>query len=303
MASKIRNRALSVLRSRPTTVSSQHSPHGRRQREDVTADPPPPYGADLSVSSAEDALINGKEDIEEDAGTPTVVENYVRICPHENLSFSRFQRTRNLPGFKESFQGVHILGDASGAHPKMTTLSLPDWNHTHSCVFETSDGEEYFGVAKCCLQNGKVFGDYNGPQSGAVLRTDWIFWLHRLPEESVSVEGMRQIFDEHPFLCEHMNLPEWVTPKLLVRAVQCCRNNKDSVGMEVLQGSFFRKETCASCNTWFQHRIVLNNKSFQVTSKRYLGKAKSAKDPVWLSQCYRLRVNKGMQDLQLLDGL
>lgn len=164
------------------------------------------------TTNAKEACADGSLVGEEDL--PRVVENFVRICPQENLSFSRFQRIRNLAGFDDSFNGVHLLGEASGAHPTMTGLTLPVWNHQHGCVLKASDGEQYFGVSKSCLQKKTVSVWVYAPQVGAVLRTDWVFWLDVLPPASVSVQGVQQVFVRQPFLCEHMELLEWVTPKL-----------------------------------------------------------------------------------------
>ncbi|KAL9586463.1 MAG: hypothetical protein Q9212_000879 [Teloschistes hypoglaucus] len=235
------------------------------------------------TADARDAGADGSLIEEEDI--PRVVENFVRICMHETLSFSRFQQIRNLAGFDDSFHGVNLLGEASGAHPRMTGLTLPDWNHQHGCVLNASDGEQYFGVSKSCLQRGTVSVHWLcAPQDGAVLRTDWVFWLDVLPPESGSVQGVQQVFVHHPFLCEHMDLLEWVTPEVLVQAAQCCRHSTDPISMEALEETFLRTKTCPSCNTWVEQRISISKKSLRIVSKRYLGKAKSAKDPNWLSQ-------------------
>ncbi|KAL8781792.1 MAG: hypothetical protein Q9203_000110 [Teloschistes exilis] len=275
MTSKLRDRALTILHSRSTSVSTRQNPH---QESDVDEDAPAPYVADRSSSGAEDVSSDGEEDL------PWVVENFVRICPHENLSFSRFQRIRNLAGFDDSFNGVHMLGEASGAHPTMTGLTLPDWNHQHGCVLKASDGEQYFGVSKSCLRKETVSVWVYAPQVGAVLRTDWVFWLDVLPPASVSVQGVQQVFVRQPFLCEHMELLESVTPKVMVQAAQCCQHSTDPARMKTLEETFFRTETCRSCNTWFEQRISISKKSLRIVSKRYLGQAKSAKDPNWLSQ-------------------
>ncbi|KAI4198604.1 MAG: hypothetical protein LQ350_005195 [Teloschistes chrysophthalmus] len=234
------------------------------------------------TANAREAGADGSLVAEEDL--PRVIENFVRICPHENLSFSRFQRIKNLAGFKDSFNGVNLLGEACGAHPTMTGLTLPDWNHQHGCVLKASDGEQYFGVSKSCLQRGIVSHVVYAPLDGAVLRTDWVFWLDLLPPESVSVQGVQQVFVRHPILCEHMDLLEWVTPKVLVQAAQCCRHSTDPVSMKALEQTFFRSERCGSCNTWFEQRVSIGRKSLRIISRRYLGKAKSAKGGNWLSQ-------------------
>ncbi|KAI4110207.1 MAG: hypothetical protein L6R37_000100 [Teloschistes peruensis] len=217
------------------------------------------------TTNAKEACADGSLVGEEDL--PRVVENFVRICPQENLSFSRFQRIRNLAGFDDSFNGVHLLGEASGAHPTMTGLTLPVWNHQHGCVLKASDGEQYFGVSKSCLQKKTVSVWVYAPQVGAVLRTDWVFWLDVLPPASVSVQGVQQVFVRQPFLCEHMELLD-----------------TDPARMKTLEETFFRTETCRSCNTWFEQRISISKKSLRIVSKRYLGQVKSAKDPNWLSQ-------------------
>ncbi|KAL8699090.1 MAG: hypothetical protein Q9201_006196, partial [Fulgogasparrea decipioides] len=285
MAPGIRKRALSILRGRSVSVSSQDNRQHQQHQSEGKVDDPPPYGSNPASASTDYASGN---DVEESVDKTTVTENHVQICPHEKLSFSRLQAIKSLPGFKDSFEGVPALTEGFNSLHKVTGWGSLNWKDKCSCVIKAGNSN-YLVSTEVSLRNVQVGEDYWGymkpDYTGVQLRTEWFFWLDYFPEELTSPESLVQLFKKKQYLhlCEHHLLIDWVTPELLARSLKFGGQRMDPTIVDRVEETFDGQGECESCHTVFSRRFHITKNHFYVTSKRFLGKAKSAKDPIWLS--------------------
>ncbi|KAL8702933.1 MAG: hypothetical protein Q9201_003887 [Fulgogasparrea decipioides] len=294
MAPGLRKRAVSVLRGRSSSVSSQNS---RPEQSGLTDDEPPAYGSDPSLSKKEDVSEDAssncqqvtrrnaddsvvmREHVGRRSDEPAVLEDYVRICPHENLTFSRLQAITTLPGFKDSCQGVPAITEASDKCHKVTGSGSAGWWDKCSCVGEIDEGKA-IGQAEHSLQHVHWSKQYSGVQ----LKSVWYLWLDKFPEEFASPQGVQKLCQTHLLLCPHWELIDWITPELVIRALKYVPQETDPVTADRVQNKFSRSGYCSCCHTVFDLDIHIHKQYLRVSSHRLLGKAQSAKDPVWLSQ-------------------
>ena len=138
------------------------------------------------------------EDIASRPATTPSADKYVRLCPHETLSFKRAQRILSLYG----------QGDL---HPTMDAFtSAPELNHS-----ELSGGEH--GRRKhprLCKQdpNGydvlQATSDY-AFDKGLILNVRWQLSFEAHPELLKSVECLQQFLDScEIYLCPHKKLSD-----------------------------------------------------------------------------------------------
>ncbi|KAL8695476.1 MAG: hypothetical protein Q9218_000054 [Villophora microphyllina] len=244
---------------------------------------------DLGIAENEDEHDDEDEDEDDylSADDIDVMENYVQICPHEKLTFRRLQAIRNSRGFKESFQGVCAITEGSDPHHVVTGAGTASWQDKPSYIYRKNGSGRSWCSTECSLQECYVVNYMGGHYKGVRLRSEWIFWLDdAFPDGIHSPADMQQLLkDLHPqlWLCPHMTLDNCVTSEVLFQALKVGKHGDPTMSAKVKE-TFIRQGDCSFCYTEFCHNICCAKNYFRVRSFRFLGKAKSSKDPVWLSQ-------------------
>ncbi len=202
------------------------------------------------------------------ATTPSA-DNFVRLCPHETLSFKRAQKIFSLYG----------QGDL---YPTMDAFTpAPQLNHS-----ELSGGE--FGRRnhpRLCKQdpNGydvlQATSDY-GFEKGLVLNIRWQLSLKAHPELLKSVECLQQFLDSCDiFLCPHKKLSD---EEIAFKTFYSLIPPTDPI--EKFEIASMKIRGCDQCGTefWVSGR---DDKKCRVETFRPLGTIESVDDKQWLSQC------------------
>lgn len=202
------------------------------------------------------------------ASTPSA-DKYVRLCPHEILSFKRAQRILALYG----------QGDL---HPTMDAFtSAPELNHS-----ELSGGE--FGRRKhprLCKQdpNGydvlQATSDY-GFEKGLILNIRWQLSFKAHPELLKSVECLQQFLDSCDiFLCPHKKLSD---EEIAFKTFYSLEPPTDPV--EKFEIASMKIKSCDRCGTdfWVSGR---DDKKCRVETFRPLGTLEYVDDEQWRAQC------------------
>lgn len=202
------------------------------------------------------------------ANTPSA-DKYVRLCPHETLSFKRAQRILSLYG----------QGDL---HPTMDAFTpAPELNHS-----ELSGGE--FGRRKhprLCKQdpNGydvlQATSDY-GFENRLVLNIRWQLSFKAHPELLKSVECLQQFLDSCDiFLCPHKKLSD---EEIAFKTFYSLEPPTDPV--EKFEIASMKIKSCDQCGTefWVSGR---DDKKCRVETVRPLGPLNSVNKKQWLDQC------------------
>lgn len=125
-------------------------------------------------------------------------EHYVRLCPHQTLSFDTFKRFANLPGMKTG--------------EKLDVFPEP---HRHATRFRLSSGQCFVRnweidvdfVASAYLEDKN--GNANEEVGDMVLHVDWECFLGSFPscKDQKSRKSLRRTFERPKiWLCPHMNL-------------------------------------------------------------------------------------------------
>ncbi len=210
------------------------------------------------------------EDIDErrPATTPSA-DKYVRLCPHETLSFKRAQR-------------ILSLYSQGNLHPTMDAFtSAPELNHS-----ELSGGEH--GRRKhprLCKQdpNGydvlQATSDY-AFEKGLMLNIRWQLSFEAHPELLKSVECLQQFLDScEIFLCPHTKLSD---EEIAFKTFYSLEPPPDPI--EKFEIASMKIKGCDQCGTdfWVQGR---DGKKCRVETFRPLGPIGSVDDKQWLAQC------------------
>lgn len=202
------------------------------------------------------------------ATTPSA-DNYVRLCPHETLSFKRAQRILSLYG----------QGDI---HPTMDAFtSAPQLHHS-----ELSGGE--FGRRKhprLCKQDPSGYdvlqatSDY-GFEKGLVLNIRWQLSFKAHPELLKSVECLQQFLDSCDIsLCPHKYLSD---EEIAFKTFYSLKPPTDPI--EKFEIASMKIKGCEQCGTdfWVSGR---DDKKCRVETFRSLGTIETVDDKQWLAQC------------------
>lgn len=211
-----------------------------------------------------------EETEERRAATTPSADNYVRLCPHEILSFKRAQRILSLYG----------QGDL---HPTMDAFtSIPQINN-HA---ELSGGE--FGRRKnprLCKHdpNGydvlQATSDY-GFENGLVLNIRWQLSFKAHPELLKSVECLQQFLDFCDVdLCPHKKLSD---EEIAFKTFYSLEPPPDPI--EKFEIASMKIKGCDQCGTdfWVSGR---DDKKCRIETFRLLGTIESVDDKQWLAQC------------------
>ncbi|KAL8644701.1 MAG: hypothetical protein Q9226_007633, partial [Calogaya cf. arnoldii] len=209
----------------------------------------------------------------------TALEHYVEICPHEKLYFPRLQTMVNLPGFKKSYVGINGLTRGISQH-----YSVIDQCDSYQCAIgNASKPSSCYGCGESKIFYARFYDPtaYSGPHPGALLESDWSFWLDPLCKEINTMDGVVQFHAGNPILlCPHKKLIDFVGPQRFLNAVHSYRHNTDPVVEYELKQLTKCKEECKNCHSSFELQLL--DEYMSVKSIRLLGKADSPKDPIWL---------------------
>ncbi|KAL8963022.1 MAG: hypothetical protein Q9193_000656 [Seirophora villosa] len=199
---------------------------------------------------------------------------YVQICPHERLYYPRLQEIANLPRFRKMTKhGIPALKDGS--------------HGSHRCNFWKNSRSKagLSGYFQFIYGKNLAYRECAGPHSGLLLDAKWTISFNSFATDVVSVEMLKLEYDGSVMLCPHVSLSDWVTPEEMLRCLRFCRSeNLDPLQIHRRERAFKAKEECRMCHTHFKRHMCVLNRVLTVTSIRYLGQGKSAKDPIWLSQ-------------------
>lgn len=211
-------------------------------------------------------------------------EHYVRLCPHQILSFDTFQRFANLPGMK--------AGDNFDVFPEP---------HRQATQFRLSSG-------RCSVRNWEIDVDFvasaclkykagNAPEQlgDMVLHVDWQCFLGSFPfcKDQKSRKSLRRTLERPKiWLRPHMNLGDEyfvdVTYNFLHPVKTTCPLERHVVSQ---RGN--PKRWCEQCDTLVRMSMDKSwcGPTIWYQTSRWLGLGKSADDPVWVQQC-ALRQNE-----------
>ena len=202
------------------------------------------------------------------ANTPSA-DRFVRLCPHETLSFKRAQRILSL----------YSQGDL---HPTMDAFTAaPEVNHS-----DFSGGE--FGRRKnprlCKLDPDgsdivQATSDY-GFDKGLILNIRWQLSFKAHPELLKSVESLQQFLEScDVFLCPHKRLSN---EEIAFKTFYSLKPPTDPT--EKFEIASMKINGCDQCGTdfWVSGR---DDKKCRVETFRPLGTIESVDDKQWLAQC------------------
>lgn len=126
-----------------------------------------------------------------------------------------------------------------------------------------------------------------GPHPGVALESNRTFWLESFPKEVVSKHPVNKFLKSLSIqLCPHMSHADWAVPERVLLALDAAREITavDPLKIHRLEQMLKSKKSCNKCYTTFKFSLNGHTKQFRVKSVRFLGKARSAKDPTWLCQ-------------------
>ena len=246
---------------------------------DRVYDEPPAY----SVTPREDTTGS----IEHQSHAPR--ENFVRLCPHQKLSFERFNRVANLPNIHHA-KGLDAL------------MKLPATHHVKRLDGErlcfTNPGAHYFvsppagQVSFRHKQNSHV-----GQAPGFELSATWA--LITTPGKSevrpgrmerMSKPNIQRILSKsNVWLCPHLRLSDhWVVSAVFGVFRPGERYDDPIEQYRAEQGGGDEVLRCGGCKTEVKVSQRERSDGFEechVMAVRFLGTGQEADDASWLEQC------------------
>lgn len=257
--------------------------------------PPPMYTeASMIVEQREIAHepvlslpTNGKEAAIEPVPSPSPpqpVETFVRLCPHETLSYERMQRILVLPGFKQSYEGIDALRGTTIGH----TRRPPTF--THVCHPRHDSDDSVTGYVQLHWVENVTRAAYGLGSPGLEMRSFWYLDLFSRNSEGLvtRMEIREEVGGLGIWLCPHRWMDdEWIVDRmyLIMYPEELFVDPIDEwLAQKGIGGGVetFRQD-CGCCGAVFEVEGSAYRPTVSVT--RFLGKGESAEDPVWLGRC------------------
>ncbi|CAD6573282.1 MAG: hypothetical protein ASARMPREDX12_005942 [Alectoria sarmentosa] len=241
-------------------------------------------------------LINESDNKGTDPG-PYPVETFVKVCPHENLSFGRLQRILSLPKFKSNWMGIDAIGGTK--EERHTQLSS---SNDRTCQLNDGIFSNLSGTFKL-RYNSKHRHGWKGPVIGLELHATWTLARYKV---GVTEEDNQASFKdlEKIALCPHnmMNDP-WILDALYMIA-HPPEVSSDPIDLwnsgerDLSSGRHYteRDIDCDHCKTHIKVSGEDGDRP-QVEVLRHLGEGVSENDATWLAQCGVL--GKGVSEKDL----
>ena len=232
---------------------------------------PPPYTDDK----------NGGLFGNEKSSTASGQERSVHICPHETLSFDRLERIANLPNFKTNGKKIDVLTPASDHHHRGHDKDTKE--PQDSCKPLGYNIDSFIGSLK-------GFGTYawksSGSTPGILLSFHWeMRCLESTSFKCDSPTELQEFLDKtNIWLCPHKKISDIAIVKGIYGIVNPLGKPVDPIDR------YMAKEVgndCEHCGTKIKvyKRKEGVDKCCRVDTKRYLGKAETVGDPMWVGQC------------------
>ncbi|KAK0508865.1 hypothetical protein JMJ35_008236 [Cladonia borealis] len=243
-----------------------------------------------SPTNPEPPTYSEKDKPEEKATTQAMQqhESYVQVCPHERLSFERFQRIQDLMRDEKDRRL-----DALSAMPK---------NHENmQCVqsFESrmNDPSMYDFYQICrpkvatsettCVQ-GQAAYKPTCTRDGLDLLSFWKIDFNHHQYNGEAFTGIQDLLEFfHVWLCPHRRLHDADIVSKLVSMMLPRQRDPDPVRR--LEKNIELRQ-CQSCKSMFEFRM--ETKSCIVVGVKRIIKAKTAEDASWLAHCSRTEDKK-----------
>lgn len=226
-------------------------------------------------------LINRSEKKETDLG-PHAVHTFVRVCPHENLSFERLQTILKLPGFKSSKEDINAIG-------AMDEIQQHSKSGARVCFPIDGFPQRPAGTFKL-KYNSKHKRGWTGPVIGLELHATWTLDSYKPSTTRNDIQASLQKLENVP-LCPHrtMNDP-WIL-EMIYKIAHPHEEPSDPIdewGKPPSSISDFaeRSQDCDRCKTPITITVCKGGLDGpQVKVIRRLGPGSSENDPDWLAQC------------------
>ena len=232
---------------------------------------PPPYSEKDKLE--EKATTDARQDH----------ENYVQLCPHERLSFARFQRIQDLLHKGEekrldalSARPTHHSGMQSVESFESRFSSPPEWDVYQICKPDKHTSEP-------ALVQGQAA--YMGINDGLELLSIWkIEFSNRQFNQEAFTKIQNLLEPFHVRLCPHRSLHDEAVVTKLVSMVAPRFRDPDPLRRFEKNEQLRR---CPSCESMFEFQMQGSNlKTCTVTITREI-KGINSDDASWLRHCSR----------------
>ncbi len=206
---------------------------------------------------------------------PPEIGPYVQLCPHETLSFERFQHILALPGFRDACPTLDALAVSDGPHYKKKFADR------RSCRLD--------GEGSPTSSTGSLSYRYDLERRGLVLKTNWTFINSEVDPDLWDTERRLRRFFKYlrVSLCPHENLGDTMRVKRIFDEVHSdagCDWREDKPVRNPEGDPRPLDETCLLCGTTISIHTY-GEQCIRVATERFLGDGRSEEDPFWLLQC------------------
>lgn len=210
-------------------------------------------------------------------------ENYVQVCPHERLSFERFQRIQCLlhKGEEKRLDALSAMPTHHGGMQSVQSFESrvsrpPEWDVYQICKPNTPTSEP------ACVQGQAAYMGING---GLELLSIWkIDFSNRQYSREAFREIQNLLQPFHVWLCPHRSLHDEAVVTKFVSMVAPRFRDPDPLKRFEKNEQLRR---CRSCESMFEFQMQGSNlKTCIVTVTREI-KGQGPGDASWLRHCSR----------------
>lgn len=252
---------------------------------EVPDEAPPAYTTKVTtqeVTTSKVATPKVASPKKEDRKVLPITAGYVRICPHQTLSFERFRRIAHLPDIK-NHPPLDLLKNLPTKHHYRTQNSL------HLCYTRPHHHRTPIAVVQIRYSSGipSVFGP------GFQIVCNWQFHFDALSLLGHDEARLRALLTRTAtWLCPHNRLgDDWAIETILRVLWPPAPSNDPVEEYEVNRRERISKgptRKCGHCDTRFGFSKISTpelTEQVHVCVLRFLGQGEDANESIWLNQC------------------
>lgn len=212
-------------------------------------------------------------------------KSFARICPHQILSFERFQHVANLPTLQDTHSLDVLIKLSPSHHAKVVERKR---YRPHDRLRRTKSDPEPTTPQPCSYVSFRNAADL---EAGFELVASWEVLFFARPDGTYAKDDMQRLLRVlHVWLCPHIRLDEYCVVDTMFGLLSAGDIEEKSADQERAKRRAGLPKRCTQCDTTIQVTLLtedLNEVRCHVEARRNLGQGQSENDPCWSKQCAR----------------
>lgn len=205
---------------------------------------------------------------------------YVRLCPHQTLSFDRFREIATLPNIQSAERLDALIKLPTAHHDKIGREN----RQCHTVLYNTPGVLPPSSHMWLCYRQDSRSHDL---RSGFVLQGHWQMTFPITTKNAIR----KTLIDSKVWVCPHTRLSDsWFVDAIRGLCQPGDRYDDPVEQYRAKQTGSDSRKICKVCDSAFEvheqkEKIGIQHMRYNVVFSRYLGTVQSPDEPFWLQQC------------------